>query len=473
MSFSQTELSRIFQDISKLYPKKIDLGLNRILALLKKLGHPERNLSSVIHVAGTNGKGSMIAFLKSILLAYKPESVHVYTSPHLVRYNERIQLNGKYISDKAFLQLLKRVEYVNKNDSITFFELLTATAFLAFSEHFAEYTLVETGLGGRFDATNVFDAPKACIITPVSFDHMKFLGSSLHEIAFEKAGILKPKCQTFTAQNDQICIDVIQKRAEKLSAPIAIFNQDFQCYEQNNRLVYQDQSCLLDLPLPSLYGRYQYQNLALAIACARYLGVSESAIEQGIKKAVWPARLQLINPLPKYLKNTLPDIEIWLDGSHNPDGARVISEAMMDLEKKSSRPLMVILGMGDNKDAKSWLGYFQNLVSKLIAIPIKDHLSISPEILVKLARELGIESETSSDVMTAISSIIDPYLPSEKSNNPSLKKMKTNHLLARNEAPIKNSNGIFLSNKKIAPRILITGSLYLAGHVLKMFDLEP
>jgi dihydrofolate synthase/folylpolyglutamate synthase len=421
--------------LTKLHPRLIDLSLDRMLRLLGQLDHPERKLPPVIHVAGTNGKGSTIAFMRAILEA-SGRSVHVYTSPHLVRFNERFRLGapgeGRLVSDAELIEALVECERVNDGRPITVFEITTAVGFLLFSRQPADMLLLETGLGGRLDATNVVDQPLASVITPVSVDHVDFLGDSIDKIAAEKAGILKRGVPAFIAAQKRDALAVIERQAARLSAPIRIAGEDWTATEERGRLVYQDENGLLDLPAPRLYGRHQFENAGLAIATLRGvegIGLPPAAFETGMAKADWEARLQRLSQ--GVLAALIPaGAELWLDGSHNPDGGRATASALADLEERVSRPLVLVIGMLSTKDAAGFLGNFAGLARRVIAVPIVGHESaIAPESLADAARAVGIPATSRDSLNDALKAVgrldLDP-----------------------------------------APRILITGSLYLAGQAL-------
>ena len=415
-----------------LHPKKIDLSLGRTQDLLAALGNPEMSLPPVIHVAGTNGKGSTIAFMRAILEA-SGARVHVYTSPHLVRFNERIRLGGQIVDDEALSDALARCERANAGNPITFFEITTAAAFLLFSETPADYLLLEVGLGGRFDSTNVIDQPVLTVVTPVSIDHPEFLGTSIDKIAFEKAGILKRNVPAIFAAQNEAALSVLEREAARLHAPILVGAQDFMVREEHGRLIYEDEHGLLDLPLPRLSGRHQHLNAATAIAALRCLipDLPADAIERGLGNVVWPARLQ------RLAKGQLADIapagaEIWLDGGHNVDGGRVLGEAMADFEDRLTRPLILVCGTLTSKDTAGFLRHFKGLAQEMIAVPIHgEHAGRSAEEVADMAREVGLQAASCTGVSEALGYLAARAWP-------------------------------------VAPRILITGSLYLAGEVLAL-----
>ena len=420
-----------------LHPKTIDLSLGRIQRLLGQLGHPERRLPPTIHVAGTNGKGSTIAFMRAILES-AGLAVHVYTSPHLVRFHERIRLGriggGRYVSEERLVEALRRCEAVNAGEPITVFEITTAAALLLFSEEPADVLLLEVGLGGRFDATNVIDSPAAAIVTPIGHDHAEYLGTTLHAIAGEKAGIFKRGCPAVIAPQDYIEADqTLFAEAERIgAAPILVGQQDFSVHEEGGRLVYQDEKGLLDLPRPKLIGRHQYVNAGTAIAALRAAGFEQfetSAFEAGVTRAEWPGRLQRLN------RGRLPEIapkdcEIWLDGGHNPDGGRVLAAAMADQSERSDAPLVLIAGMLGTKDSQAFFKNFSGLAREVIAVPIAGQIAARPaDEVASIAASVGLTTSTAPSVESALAAL-------------------HNYVWDR------------------PPRVLICGSLYLAGEVL-------
>ena len=422
-----------------LHPRKIDLSLERIQTLLTKLGSPETKLPPVIHVAGTNGKGSVIAFIRAILEA-AGKSVHVYTSPHLVHFHERMRIGGtpgtsepgRLVEEMELVRLLAECERVNAHAPITLFEMITACALKLFSDHPADYLLLEVGLGGRFDATNVVEQPAACVITPISLDHLEFLGSDLAGIAGEKAGIIKRGVPVIAGWQLAPAINVIEQEATKLRAPIQIAGQDFNCYEQNGRFVYEDGIGLLDLPYPALEGHHQLENAALAIACVRQIlpDLPDEAFERGLEKTYWPGRMQ------RLVRGQLADLappgsEIWLDGGHNPAGGEALATVIGDLEERGPRPVILICGTLSSKDTAGFLRPFQTLVREVIGVPVPgESASRSAEDVVAIAQSVDITAIAAQNVRDALS------------------------IIAARDWPV-------------PPRILIAGSLYLAGSVLR------
>jgi dihydrofolate synthase / folylpolyglutamate synthase len=423
-----------------LHPKRIDLSLGRIERLLAALSHPERHLPPVIHVAGTNGKGSTVAFMRAILEAAR-QRVHVYTSPNLVRINERFRIGaaggGKLVTDDELSAALAECESANGSQPITVFEIETAAAFLLFSRHPADILLLEVGLGGRLDATNVVERPLASAITRVSLDHRDFLGDTITAIASEKAGILKSGVPAAVASQVRDALAVIERQAARVKAPLVIAGEDWTATEERGRLVYQDDDGLLDLPAPKLYGRHQFENAGLAIATLRAAGlkIPAPAFEAGMVSVEWPARMQRLSS--GQLAAMLPtESELWLDGGHNADGGRAIAAALADLEERVSRPLVMIVGMLSSKDCEGFLRNFTGLARHVVAVPIANDKAVPAAELADIARGIGIPAIAREDIGGALAAAADLGL-----------------------AP--------------APRVIITGSLYLAGEVLALNGTPP
>ena len=437
-----TPIDSIVARLTALHPKRIDLSLERMQRLLAALDHPERKLPPVIHVAGTNGKGSTIAFLRAILEAAGLR-VHVYTSPHLVRFNERFRLGaegeGRLVSDAELIATFAECERVNAGAPITVFEITTAAGLMLFARHPADVLLMEVGLGGRLDATNVVDAPLATIVTRISIDHTDFLGDTLEKIAAEKAGILKRGVPAIVAAQPRDALAVIERQAARLGAPLKIAGEDWTATEERGRLVYQDEAGLLDLPAPKLYGRHQFENAGLAIAALRAIPrfkIAPAAFEAGLVKADWPARLHRLAQ-GRLVELAPPGSELWLDGGHNPDGGRAIAAALADLEERVSRPLVLIVGMLASKDCAGFLGNFTGLARRLIAVPVPGaDKGLSAEAVADAARNIGLSATSRDNLSEALEAArkldLDP-----------------------------------------PPRILITGSLYLAGDVLRENGTPP
>jgi dihydrofolate synthase/folylpolyglutamate synthase len=436
MSALDSTLTRLLA----LHPKLIDLSLDRMWSLLARLDHPERKLPPVIHVAGTNGKGSTIAFMRAILEA-AGQDVHVYTSPHLVRFNERFRLaaegGGKLVGDDELRATLEECERVNAGDPITVFEITTAAGLLLFSRHPADVLLLEVGLGGRLDATNVVDAPLLSVITPVSLDHADYLGDSIESVAGEKAGILKRGVRAVIGPQTPEALSVIERAAERVRAPLRVAGEHWNASEEHRRLVYQDDDGLLDLPGPKLIGRHQFVNAGVAVAALRASGlkIPQRAYETGLLKAEWPARMQRLTQ-GELVGQAPADAEIWLDGGHNPDGGRAVAASLADIEERAPKPLILIVGMLGTKDFEGYLRHFSGLALRLYGVPIPNaDKSLSPGQIADAANKLGIPAESANDVESALAAIKA------------------------------------LSLK--APRILIGGSLYLAGDVLARNHTPP
>ncbi|MBV9971319.1 MAG: bifunctional folylpolyglutamate synthase/dihydrofolate synthase [Xanthobacteraceae bacterium] len=423
-----------------LHPKRIDLSLDRMWRLLDALDHPERKLPPVIHVAGTNGKGSTIAFMRAMLEAAGAR-VHVYTSPNLVRIDERFRLgrtgSGVLVADEELAEALATCERANGEAPITVFEMETAAGFLLFARHPADALLLEVGLGGRLDATNVVPLPLASVITPVSMDHVEFLGDTLEKIAGEKAAICKRGVPAVVGRQTEGPLSVIVGRAGEVGAPLHVAGQDWIASEERGRLVYQDEQGLLDLPSPRLFGRHQIDNAGTAIAALRAAGfkLPQAAYDAGLVRAEWPARMQRL-ATGALVAHAPPGSEIWLDGAHNPDGGRIVAGALADLEERVSRPVVIICGMLANKDHEGFLRNFTGLARRLVAVPIRQEKGMPAPELAQLARGIGIPADASADLATALARIAELDL----------------------DPP---------------PRILVTGSLYLAGEVLAANGTPP
>lgn len=416
-----------------LHPKIIDLSLDRMWRLLERLGNPQRRLPPVIHVAGTNGKGSTVSFARAILEAASLR-VHCYTSPHLVQFRERIRLAGELISDARLSALLEECERANGAEPITFFEITTAAAFLAFSREPADYVVLEVGLGGRLDATNVVENAAVSVITAIDYDHQQYLGETLAEIAGEKAGIIKRNGRAVIGYQPEEALAVLRQAGGRAGARLSVAGEDWHVTLQNGRLVFEDDAGLLDLPPPGLAGRHQLENAGNAIAALRLLGdarVGEEAFAAGLRNVRWPARMQRLAGGP--LNRLLPsESELWLDGGHNPSAARVLANAFADLDRGTKRPFVLIWAMLNTKDARSFLAPFAKLAAHVICLTIPDEPNAVPaERLAEVAALLAMPTETA----------------------PSL------------EEAVRRAGSV-----SKAPRVLICGSLYLAGHVLAAQD---
>jgi dihydrofolate synthase/folylpolyglutamate synthase len=408
-----------------LHPIVIDLSLDRMARLCADLGHPERRMPPAVHVAGTNGKGSTVAYLHAMAEA-AGRRVHAFTSPHLYRFNERIRLAGTLIGDQALADLIARVEAVNGTQSITFFEFVGAAAFLAFAEAPADLALIEVGLGGALDATNVI-TPRLSVIAPVDMDHREFLGDTIAKIAAEKVGILKPGVPGVIGRQKVEALDVIEARAEEIGSPLTVMGRDFDAWGENGRLLVQMSDRLLDLPAPSLAGRHQFDNAGLAVAAALTLGgFDDEAIAKGVAGAVWPARLQRITAGPLGRRAAQAGADLWLDGGHNPHAGEALARSLSDMMARDGRPLTLIVGMLANKDAAGFLSPFAALKPRVIAVSFAG-AAATVEAMAAAAKAAGLDAE-----------------PCEQG--------------------VEYALGAALSNG--APHVVICGSLHLAGEVL-------
>lgn len=434
--------SRAEQEIARLmalHPKRQDLSLGRIQSLLDRLGNPERRLPPVIHIAGTNGKGSASAFSRALLEA-AGYAVHVHTSPHLVNWHERYRLGvkggrGRYVEDDVLVETLRRIEKVNDGQPIALFEILTAATLLLFSEHPADAVVLEVGLGGRFDATNVIANPAVSVVMPISLDHQAFLGDSVELIAAEKAGILKPgRPAVIGYQPFDAALDVLTATAERLRCALWVYGQDYSAHEEFGRMVYQDDGGLADLPLPALPGRHQIANAAAAIRAVRAAGftLSDEMIEHALLAVEWPGRMQRITS-GELVTHAPRGAEIWIDGGHNPGAADVIAEALAELEDRHARPLYLIAGMINTKDAFNYFRPFEGLAERAFTVPIRGtDASTDPVALATTACDAGVIAQPMGSLLEALDEI--RALCSDPDRRP--------------------------------PRIMICGSLYLAGNAL-------
>lgn len=419
---------QLIEKLLGLHPKGFDLSLMRIRALLEKLGNPQDKIPPVIHIAGTNGKGSASAFCRA-LIESGGYSCHVHTSPHLVHWNERYRIGksggGTFVDDETFADAIIRVANANDGQPITVFEILTAVAFVLFSEHPADATILEVGLGGRFDATNVIKEPAVSVIQPIALDHEAYLGNTVEEIAFEKAGIIKHGCPVVIGfQENDAARDVLSDIADQRRSPMRIYAQDYQAYEEHERMVFQNEEGLMDLPKPALFGDFQLSNAATAIEAVHAAGfkLDEKQVATAMKTVSWPARMQRLKT-GELIKKAPEGAEIWLDGGHNPSAAHVVSKALQAMPK---RPLIIICGMINTKDALGFFTPFKALQPTVFTVPVKSSdAGVPAQILSETARKAGLPAEPMENVSAA------------------LKKIEHN-----------------------APRILICGSLYLAGDVL-------
>ena len=406
------------------HPQKIDLSLDRIRRLLRAVGDPQDRLAPVVHVAGTNGKGSTVALIRAMAEA-AGLSVSVYTSPHLVRFNERIRLAGQLIEDAELEAILDRLEAVDGDITATVFEMTTAAAFLAMAETPADLTIIEVGLGGRLDATNVIDRTRLSVITPVDHDHAEFLGTDLAGIAGEKAGILRPGVPAILARQSDVAFEVIAAEADRLNSPLTVLGRDFDAWAERGGLTFQAEDRLLDLPAPALVGHHQIANAGVAIAAALELGLPEDAIARGLRGVRWPARMQPLTAGPYADLARARGAELWLDGGHNPHAARALADALAALDLRQPRPTALITGMLANKDADGFFDAFRLAQAPVLTVPFEGACR-SPADLAEAARRAGLAAEPMVDVETALKAAL--------------------------------AEG--------AGRVLICGSLYLAGEVL-------
>jgi dihydrofolate synthase/folylpolyglutamate synthase len=413
----------ILERMMALHPKVMDLTLDRMLRLLEALGNPQNDLPPVIHIAGTNGKGSTQAMIRAGLEA-GGHRVHAYTSPHLARFHERIRLAGELIAEDALTAILDECYAANDGQMITYFEITTCAALLAFARTPAEYTLLEVGLGGRLDATNVVDNPALTIITPVSIDHQQYLGDTLGEIAGEKAGILKRGVPCIVGPQEEAGLDVIERKAARVGAPLLVFGQHWHVGPEAGRMVFQDETGLLDLPRPNLLGNHQVMNAGAALAALRLLGLGPDACEAAVTRAFWPARMQRLRAGP--LVDIAPDVELWLDGGHNPAAGEAIAELLAGLSK---RPTHLICGMLNTKDIGGYLRPLAAHATDLWAVSIPGETATLPAAeTAAAARASGLTANEAESVADALRRIV----------------AEDRHA-----------------------RVLICGSLYLAGGVLR------
>lgn len=413
----------ILARMMSLHPKIIDLTLDRVWRLLEALDHPERKLPPVIHAAGTNGKGSTLAMIRA---GYEGAGkvVHAYTSPHLARFHERIRVAGELIPEAELSAVLDECWTANGGESITYFEITTCAAFLAFARTPADVTLMETGLGGRLDATNVFERPALTVITPISLDHQQFLGETLAAIAGEKAGILKRGVPCVVGPQPSEVMEVIEARAERLGAPLLAHGQHWQVWEERGRLVFQDERGLMDLPLPNLPGAHQIENAGAALAALRHLGLGDAACEAAVTRAEWPARMQRLRRGP--LVESAPGVELWLDGGHNPAAGEALAKHLATLPE---RPTHLICGMLNTKDIAGYLRPLAGHAASLTAVSIPGEANTLPaDETARVAASVGLRAGEAGSVTGALAEIVA---------------------------------------QEPEARVLICGSLYLAGSILR------
>ncbi|WP_297614880.1 folylpolyglutamate synthase/dihydrofolate synthase family protein [uncultured Roseicyclus sp.] len=413
----------LLERMMSFHPKIMDLTLERMWRILAALDHPERRLPPVIHIAGTNGKGSTLAMIRAGLEG-AGHVTHAYTSPHLARFHERIRLAGDLIDEDLLSDMLDRCLVANGTDAITYFEITTAAALLAFAETPADYTLLEVGLGGRLDATNVVDTPALCVITPVDMDHQQYLGDTLGRIAGEKAGIIKRGVPVIVGRQHDDGLAVIEAQAARLSAPLYAYGQHWHVWEEAGRLVFQDETGLLDLPKPTLLGAHQIENAGIALAALRVMGKGEAACEAAMTRAVWPARMQRLRHGP--LVDSAPRAEVWLDGGHNPHAARAIAALLAGM---GARPTHLICGMLNTKDVTGFMAPLAAVAQSLHAVSIPGQsATLTASDTATAARAAGLPAHEADSVAAALATI---------------------------------------TTQDPEARILICGSLYLAGEILK------
>ncbi len=413
----------ILDRMMALHPKIIDLTLDRVWRLLEALDNPQDKLPPVIHIAGTNGKGSTQAMIRAGLEG-AGLSAHAYTSPHLARFHERIRLAGELISEPDLTTVLDECYAANGGENITYFEITTCAALLAFARVKADYTLLEVGLGGRLDATNVIENPAVTVITPISIDHEQFLGNTLAKIAAEKAGIIKRGVPCIVGPQPDEAMEVIEQTAARLGAPLVAYSQHWHVSEENGRLIYQDETGLRDLPLPNLLGAHQIQNAGAALAVLRHLNLGDAAYEAAVTKAEWPARMQRLKTGP--LVQAAGQAELWLDGGHNAAAGIALAEVLSNLPK---RPTHMICGMLNTKDVTGYLAPLAKQAQGLTAVSIPgEAATLSAEETAAAAAKVDLPASTANSVAEALDTIVakDPQA-----------------------------------------RILICGSLYLAGNILR------
>jgi dihydrofolate synthase/folylpolyglutamate synthase len=430
--------------LMSLHPKGFDLSLDRIRRLLAVLGDPHKRLPPVIHIAGTNGKGSAAAFSRALVEA-SGRTVHVHTSPHLVNWHERYRMGaaggGRLVSDAMLAEAIHRVAEANEGKTITVFEILTAVAFVLFSENPADAAVIEVGLGGRFDATNVVERPAVSIIMPISLDHEAHLGDRVELIAAEKAGIIKPGVPVVIgAQEHEAAREVLVDTAARLGSPALVYGQDFLAYEENGRLIYQDETGLLDVSLPKLIGRHQYANAAAAIAGVRAAGfdLGHGAVDRAMNEIEWAGRMQRL-PAGELTRLAPEGAELWIDGGHNPGAGMVVAEALAELEERNPRPLFLVAGMISTKDQTGFFRNFEGMARHVFTVPVNQSDAGVPaaELAVR-AEQGGLSAEPVASVANALMLLRDTW-----------------------------------DDREAAPRILICGSLYLMGEVLAVNGTPP
>jgi dihydrofolate synthase/folylpolyglutamate synthase len=387
-----------------LHPSLIDLSTGRVKRLLAALGNPETRMGPVIHVAGTNGKGSTCAYLRAIAEAAGLK-VHVISSPHLVRFAERIRVAGRIITDEELDPLIDEVEAANAGKPISFFEITTCLAFQAFAQAPADLVVVEVGLGGRFDASNVFDAPAVSVIAPVDYDHLEMLGPELHKIAWEKAGIIKAGRPVVVARQLDEALEVIEREAQTLGAPLTLMGRDFDAYEQHGRLAVQLGERLLDLPAPALFGGHQFANAGLAVAAIDAFGdprIDEAAVARGVSGASWPGRFQPLTKGPLGELARARGADLWLDGAHNPHAGVALAESAGRLAARDGRPVTLIVGMLGRKDAAGFFAPFAALAPRVFTTAFSSPNATPAADLEAAARGASLQADAVDGVEAAL-----------------------------------------------------------------------
>jgi dihydrofolate synthase/folylpolyglutamate synthase len=396
------------------HPSLIDLSTGRVKRLLATLGNPERRMGPVIHVAGTNGKGSTCAYLRAIGEA-AGLNVHVLSSPHLVRFAERIRIAGRLIGEAELAQRIDEVEAANAGQPISFFEITTCLAYHAFAQAPADLVVVEVGLGGRFDGSNVFEAPAVSVIAPVDYDHLELLGPELAKIAWEKAGIIKAGRPVVVARQLDEALDVIEREAESLAAPLTLMGRDFDAYEAHGRLVVQLGERLMDLPPPSLFGAHQFANAGLAVAAIMAFGdprIDEAAIGRGVASARWPGRFQSLTKGPLAAMAKARGADLWLDGAHNPHAGAALADAATRLAARDGRPVMLVVGMLGRKDASGFFSHFAGLARRVFTTAFESPNATAPDNLAAAAGAAGLEAEAVDGVTAALrAALVEPGAP--------------------------------------------------------------
>jgi len=430
------------EDLLKLHSRIVDLSLGRITRLLETLGSPHLKMPPVIHIAGSNGKGSASAFSRALLEAagYR---VHVHTSPHLVHWRERYRIGlkggGRFIDDNGLADVLKRVSAANDGQPITVFEILTAAAFLLFAEQPADAAIIEVGLGGRFDATNVIARPAVSLIMPIALDHQFFLGERVEDIAAEKAGIIKRESPVVIGfQESEAARNILIEKAWQMEAPVSVYGQDYMAHEEPGRMVFRNRSGLMNLPLPRLAGAFQISNAAAAIEAVSAAGfkVRELATGHAMNNVNWPGRMQKLHN--GRLADLLPPgTELWLDGGHNPAAGAATAQAIRQICETKKRKLILVCGMINIKDSAGYLAAFRDVATRICTVPVRfSDAGIPPAILAESARSVGLKAQDFESIADALADI--------------------HH-----------------TTEASAPLVLICGSLYLVGDILQQNGTPP